>query len=121
MLKVTLDQKNLLAILEPDGALTEHDFNHAAQMIDPFIEKYGELNGILIYTKSFPGWKDFAALSRHIRFIRNHHRKIKRLAFASDTSVIELSKTVAKPFVDAEIKLFSYDEFEKAKAWIIHG
>ena len=121
MLKVTLDQKNLLAILEPDGALTEHDFNHAAQMIDPFIEKYGELNGILIYTKSFPGWKDFAALSRHIRFIRNHHRKIKRLAFASDTSVIELTKTIARPFVDAEIKLFSYDEYEKAKKWIVHG
>jgi len=121
MLKVILDKKNALAILELNEALSEDDFNHAAQIIDPFIKEHGMLNGIVIYTKSFPGWKNFAALSRHIRFIKKHHRKIKRLAFATDTSVIALTEVVARPFIAAEIKLFDYNAFEKAKKWVIEG
>ena len=121
MMKVTLDKKNALAVLEPSEALAEDDFTHAAQIIDPFIKAQGKLNGIIIHTKSFPGWKNYAALSRHIRFIKNHHRRIKRLAFASDTLAIALTKTIAKPFLAVEIKIFEYDKFEEAKKWVIEG
>ena len=119
MLEVKIDKENALAILEPHGALSKEDFDNAAKKIDPFIlESDGKLNGIIIYTKSFPGWEDFAALSRHITFVKNHHKKIKRLAFVTDTSVIEFSKVIAAPFVDAEIKVFAYNDFEEAKKWV---
>ncbi|BAF72131.1 STAS/SEC14 domain-containing protein [Sulfurovum sp. NBC37-1] len=119
MLEVNIDKENALAVLEPHGALSKKDFDNAAKVIDPFIlESDGKLNGIIIYTKSFPGWEDFAALSRHITFVKNHHQKIRRLAFVTDTSVIEFSKMIAAPFVDAEIKVFDYDDFEEAKSWI---
>jgi len=118
MLKTTLDREHMLAVLEPDGALDREDFDNAVGRIDPFIEEHGKLNGIIIYTESFPGWKDFAALSRHITFIRNHHQKIKRLAFVTDTEVINYTKTIASPFIEAEIKVFPYMAFEKAKAWV---
>ena len=121
MLKVTLDKKNALVILAPNEALSKDDFNQAARIIDPFIKEHGMLNGIVIYTKSFPGWKDFAALSRHIRFIKKHHRKIKKLAFATDTSVIALTEVMARPFIAAEMKVFEYNAFEKAKKWVIEG
>ena len=119
MLEVKIDKENGLAILKPHGALSKEDFDSAAMVIDPFIvESEGKLNGIIIYTKSFPGWEDFAALSRHITFVKNHHKKIKRLAFVTDTSVIEFSKVIAAPFVEAEIKVFDYDDFDEAKKWV---
>ena len=119
MLEVKIDKENGLAILEPHDALSKEDFDNAAKVIDPFIlESEGKLNGIIIYTKSFPGWEDFAALSRHITFVKNHHKKIKRLAFVTDTSVIEFSKVIAAPFVEAEIKVFDYDDFDEAKKWV---
>jgi len=118
MLHVTLDKEKQLAVLEPDGALSKEDFDNAVKLIDPFIEEEGKLNGIVIYTKSFPGWEDFAALSRHFTFIKNHHQKIRRLAFATDTAVMDFTKAIAAPFVDAQIKVFPYAQFEEAKAWV---
>jgi len=118
MLKVELDKENAIAIFEPHGALSKEDFDKAAMVIDPFIKETNKLNGIIIYTESFPGWENFAGLSEHIVFIKNHHRKIKRLAFVTDTKVIDYAKTIAKPFVEAEIKVFTYSEFDKAKAWV---
>ena len=119
MLKVRLDKEDGIAVIEPEGALTKEDFDNAAKVIDPFIlESEGKLNGIIIYTQSFPGWKDFAGLSRHITFIKNHHKKIKRLAFVTDTSVIEYAKAIAEPFLEAEIKVFDYDDFDRAKEWV---
>jgi hypothetical protein len=119
MLKVRLDKEDGIAVIEPEGALTKEDFDNAAKVIDPFIlESEGKLNGIIIYTQSFPGWKDFSGLSRHITFIKNHHKKIKRLAFVTDTSVIEYTKAIAEPFLEAEIKVFDYDDFDGAKEWV---
>jgi len=119
MLKVKLDKENALVILEPHGALTKDDFDKAAVVIDPFIEEMGKLNGVVIYVESFPGWENFAGLSEHIVFIKNHHKKIKRLAFATDTTVINYTKAIAEPFIEAEIKVFPYAEFDKAKAWVV--
>lgn len=55
MLSVEIDEKNGIAILEPDGPLSKDDFVHAAKVIDPYIEKTGQFNGLLVHTKSFPG------------------------------------------------------------------
>ena len=121
MLHVTIDKEHKLAVLEPDGALSKEDFDNAIKVIDPFIEENGKLNGIVIATESFPGWEDFAALSRHFTFIKNHHQKIERLAFATDTGVIAFSKSIAAPFVSAEIKVFPFEQFEEAKEWVATG
>ena len=119
MLQVNIDVENKLVVLEPEGALTKEDFDNAVESIDPFIEQNGKLNGIVIYTESFPGWEDFAALSRHIVFIKNHHQKIKRLAFATNTNVIDYTKAIASPFISAKIEVFPFAKFEEAKAWVL--
>jgi len=121
MLKVTLDKKNSIAILEPQGALSKEDFDAAVKIIDPYIEENGKLNGLIIETESFPGWDDFAALSRHITFVKNHHKKIKRLAFVTDSVVGNLAEKVADHFVEAQIKSFSFGEMNEAREWILKG
>ena len=62
MLTVNLNEIKGIAILEPDGKLSENDFKSAAKIIDPYIKKSGKLNGIIIHVKSFPGWESFSAL-----------------------------------------------------------
>jgi len=119
MLNITLDRKEAMIILEPHGALCKDDFDIAVKVIDPFILKHGKLDGLIIYTESFPGWKDFAALSRHIIFVKNHHQKIKRLAFVTDSTVGSVVETIASHFVKAEIKNFAFGQLDEAKAWIL--
>ena len=76
MLNVSLDRLEGIAVLEPQGELTQEDFVAASDKIDPYIEKHGELNGLLISTESFPGWNSFGALISHLRFIKDHHQDI---------------------------------------------
>ena len=121
MLSVKIDEENRVAVLQPEGPLSESDFRSAARAIDPLIEKSGRLNGIIIYTKSFPGWDSFAALVSHLRFVKDHHRKISRVALVTDSSIGKFAEPVASHFVKAELRSFPYQAYEDAIKWIIEN
>jgi hypothetical protein len=121
MLSVTIDEENGIVVLEPEGPLSKIDFESAARIIDPYIEDANQLIGLIIHTKSFPGWDSFAALVSHLRFVKEHHKKILRVAFATDSVVGSFAESVASHFVNAEIKHFPYQELEQAKLWIANN
>ena len=118
MLHIKIDEAHGIAILEPDGALSKTDFQSAAAIIDPFIEKAGRLNGIIIHTASFPGWDSFAALFSHLTFVKDHHKKVSRVAFVTDSVVGNFAETVGSHFINAKVKLFPFQEMGKATLWI---
>ena len=119
MLNIKLNEKDLIAVLEPDGALSEKDFILARATIDPFIEEHGNLNGLVIYVKSFPGWDSFAALIKHLKFVREHHKKVSHIAFVTDSFVGEVAERIGSHFVNAKVKNFAFNELEDAKKWIL--
>ncbi|MEA1922121.1 MAG: STAS/SEC14 domain-containing protein [Pseudomonadota bacterium] len=117
MLTVDLMEKEGIALLRPEGALTEEDFKYAARIIDSYIENSGKLNGIIINVRSFPGWASFSALTKHLSFIKEHHKKVSRVAFSTDSPLLEFAEPIARHFVDAEIKHFSFNELNNAIEW----
>ena len=121
MLSVKLDESNGIALFEPRGALSEADFRRASRAIDEWIGKSGRFEGLVIHTRMFPGWDSFGALLSHLTFIRDHHKRIRRVAFATDTPIGPLAEKIARHFVSAEIRLFPYREFEAARAWAADG
>ncbi|MFT5395129.1 MAG: hypothetical protein ACI85N_000310 [Gammaproteobacteria bacterium] len=118
MLNINLNEKEGIVLLEPEDALSEEDFTAAARIVDPYIGKTGKLNGVIIHVKSFPGWDSFAALIKHLRFVKDHHQKIACVAFATDSPIGELAEHVASHFVNAEIKHFDFNELNEANNWI---
>jgi hypothetical protein len=121
MLKVDLDKTVGIATLEPEGELAESDFSAAAGIIDPYLEQVGELKGIIIHTKSFPGWSSFSSLIAHLKFVREHHTKISRVAFVTDSPIGNFAEHVASHFVKAEIRNFDFCELETSRKWILDG
>ena len=119
MLNVNLNEMDGIAILEPDSKLSEADFKSAAKIIDLYIEKSGKLNGIIIHVKSFPGWDSFSTLLSHLRFIKEHHKKVSHVALATDSPIGGFAQHVASHFISAKIKSFPFSELEQAKEWII--
>lgn len=119
MLDVTIDQVNHIAILEPDGPLSESDFKAASATVNTLIEQSGHLKGIVIHAKSFPGWDSIAALVAHLKFIKDHHQKLSRVALATESVAAHIAEVFASHFVMAEIKIFSYEDIEKATQWVI--
>jgi hypothetical protein len=115
MLSVKIE--NGIAILEPKGELSSDDFKSISNVIDPYIQKHGKLQGAVIYVQSFPGWDSFAALSSHIHFIKEHHKKISRLAICTDSVIGNFAESIGNIFVNAEIKKFDYKDFNEAEIW----
>ena len=120
MLKVNFIESEGIAILEPDGKLSESDFITAAKIIDPYIEKIGELNGLIIHVKSFPGWDSFASFITHMKFVKDHHKKVSRIAFVTDSKMGSIAESIANHFISAEIKSFAFNELEVSKKWVLN-
>ena len=121
MLNITLDEDNDLAIFEPDATLSEEDFKSAARIIDRYINESGTLSGLIIATKTFPGWESFTALMSHLSFVKYHHQKVSFVAFVTDSAVGNLAEHIANHFISAEIRSFKFNELHAAKQWIIHS
>jgi hypothetical protein len=107
-----------ILVVEPQGALEAADFAALTREVDPYIEENGKLRGVLIQSESFPGWGDFGALISHLRFIRDHHRDIDRVAAVTDSAFLSIAPSVASHFVKAEVRHFDFGEREAAIAWL---
>ncbi|MGK2908124.1 MAG: STAS/SEC14 domain-containing protein [Desulfuromonadales bacterium] len=114
--EVMLDEKIL--IITPEGALKSADFERLTEEVDPYIEAMGPLNGLMIYTESFSGWENFAALLSHMKFVKEHHHNIKKVAAVTDSGFLSILPRVANYFVQAEVKHFSYKEKNFALDWL---
>jgi len=119
MLKVTINEADSIAVIEPDSALSQKDFEMASAIIDPFIERCGLLKGVIIHSKEFPGWDSFAALLTHLRFVRDHHRKVARVAIVTDSLLGDFGEHVSGHFILAEVKHFGFHAFKEARLWVL--
>lgn len=107
-----------ILIVKPEGPLEKADFDRLKQVVDPFIEANGELRGLMIETESFPGWDDFAALTSHLEFVREHHRHIARVAAVTDSGFLSILPRIADHFIHAHIRHFDYSDREEALSWL---
>lgn len=121
MLAFDLDRGRGILLLKPQGALTAEDFQALARSVDPYLDQKGELLGLLIEAPAFPGWENFSAMLSHFRFVRDHHRRIRRLAVVSDSRFLSVAPKFAGHFVGAEVKTFEAANRGAALAWLEGG
>ena len=103
-------------VLKPDGPLEAADFRTLASHVDAYLEQHGTLRGVLIHAKTFPGWKDFGALLAHLKFVKQHHRRIEKVAIVADGGIATVMPFIASHFVHAQVKHFDHAHDENA-AW----
>jgi hypothetical protein len=104
-------------VVEVKQPLRSQDFDALAVTADTWIEAHGSLQGLVIHAREFPGWENFGSLLRHLRFVRDHHRKVKRIALAADAKLATLAPKIGEHFIQAEVKSFGYDALDTAIAW----
>ena len=121
MIDHTLDTEHSILHVRPKAALAKEDFEQLAAAVDPHIEATGDLAGLIIETPSFPGWSSLGAMVAHFRFVRDHHRKIRKIAAVTDSALGNVAERLASHFVAAEIKRFDSGEIDAARQWILSG
>ena len=118
MIEHSLDPTRAVLHVRPKSALEKADFAQLAKTVDPYIEKHGSLAGILIEIAQFPGWDSLGAMAAHFRFVRDHHKKVKKVALVTDSKLGDVAPRLAAHFVAAEIRHFRAAELEAARAWV---
>jgi hypothetical protein len=105
-------------LVEPRGTLRASDFDALDAAADTWIESgEGSLRGVVVHARQFPGWDNLGSLLRHVRFVRDHHRKVRRVALAADGAMAQIAPALVDHFVQAELKQFGADDLEAAIVW----
>src|SRR5262249_54863257 len=121
MIEAELLRDKGILVITPKGALSADDFRRVAALVDPYIADKGLLTGIRVRAPSFPGWDSFASLVEHLKFVRDHHRKVTRVAAVTDSDFIKIARAIATHFAQPEIKVFPAAEEAGALGWLEAG
>jgi hypothetical protein len=120
MIEHTLDTANSILYVRPKSSLEQSDFVQLTKAVDPYIEETGGLAGLIIEAPTFPGWESLGAMVAHIRFVRDHHKHIKKIGLVTNSAMGNVAEHLASHFVSAKIKHFSAEELEVAKQWVMN-
>jgi len=118
MLIISIDFPTLVVSIEPQGSLQESDFKELDEVIDPLIAEHGSLQGLLIHTKTFPGWSDFAGFLANRRFWKEHHKRIAKVALVTDSDLGGAAEFIANLLKLVDAKHFACTDFKDARIWV---
>jgi hypothetical protein len=118
MIDYHLDKQDAILYVRPTGPLRQEDFEQLSHAVDQFIGETGSLSGLILEVVQFPGWEDLGAAVRHFRFVRDHHKKIRKIAVVTDSRLGFAAEHITSHFVSAEIKRFPQGQVEAARVWI---
>jgi hypothetical protein len=121
MIEYDLDTEHSILRVRPKSAIEQDDSTKIAKAVDPHIEATGGLAGVIVEAPGFPGWKGFGAMVNHFRFVRDHHKHVKKIAVVTDSALGDFAEHLASHFVSAEIKHFPAGHGEEAQQWILKG
>lgn len=118
MITVEVDPDSNVAILQPQGSITENDFETVRKIVDPYIDKTGRLDGVIVQARRFPDSEALRNLSSHMRFTHDQQERVSRVAVVSDSAMGNVKETLSENFTHADIQTFPFQDFEKAKRWV---
>ncbi|MCP5544459.1 MAG: STAS/SEC14 domain-containing protein [Akkermansiaceae bacterium] len=117
MVDVAILPTNVL-VLRPSGPIESADIAEVREKVDGLLAGGDRLTGVLIEATAFPGWKDFAAMTSHFRFVRDHQKDIPRVAIVTDNHFLHALPKLARHFVRAEFRHFAAGRRDEALEWI---
>jgi hypothetical protein len=115
------EQEGIEEIIFESGKLEATDFDDISRDIDPYIRKNGRLNGMLFETDKMPRFKNFAAVRSRLRFLRDHVKKIDRVALVTDSKALARMPGIVNHFVAPEMRAFDRAHRDQARTWLATG
>lgn len=106
-----------VVLVEVSDPLRTADFVLLAEIVDEWLADHPTLQGVVVHTRRVPGWATPGSLLRHIGFVRGHHRRIERVALASDTRAASVLPRVITRVIHPQVRAFGYERLDDAIAW----
>jgi len=113
------DDYHGVLLLDVKAPFCEEDFITISNIIDPYFSSKGELAGVIVNSKKFPYWTSLRNRSQYLEFAKNNHGKFKKSALSMGGFFAKIVARIARGRVHPEIKVFKYNQVERAQDWIL--
>ena len=102
----------------PSEKLTEADFHGLAPQVDAIISKFGQAR-LLIDVSAFNGWESYGAFQAHASFIKNHQRKVERIAVIVGHDWQHWLVVAVRMFLHPDARAFDKSAEHEARRWVV--
>lgn len=106
--------------ITPTGPLREQEIEQLAEELEGIRRRNRRLCGLLIHTKTFPGYESFSDVIAHSKLIKNRLDMVDKVAIATDSPVAGLAELVGRSLAKVDVKRFSYDAKDEAEKWLLN-
>jgi hypothetical protein len=117
MIKTEIISANALRIIAPEK-LKADDFRQLAPQVDSLISQHGKIR-LLIDASGFNGWENVAAFANHVGFVKNHQRKVERIAVIAAHGWQHWVIGAVKMFLHPDVRAFDKNHESEALQWIV--
>jgi SpoIIAA-like len=117
MIKTEIISANALKITAPDK-LKGDDFRQIAPQVDSLIRQHGQIR-LLIDASGFNGWENIAAFEHHAGFIKNHQRKVERIAVIAAHEWQHWLIGALRIFLHPQVRAYDKNHEREALKWIV--
>lgn len=118
MINYSIIEPEGILVVKVDAALSKEDFAALSSAVNAYLADHTKLRGVLIHAKTFPGWQTFGGFGAHMDFIREHYKKVERVALVTDSSMVEVAELFAKYLSTVKVRHFEYAEETEAMDWL---
>ncbi|MFW6223012.1 MAG: STAS/SEC14 domain-containing protein [Bacteroidota bacterium] len=113
--------KHNLVAFKVKGKIEKSDYDKLNALLDKNAREYDAQKVYLeIEPENIEGLEP-QALWEDIKTFFKHIRKLEKLAIVGDSSVVEKTTQLSKPFVSGEVRYFPGNQAIAAKEWIKKG
>jgi SpoIIAA-like len=117
MIKTEIISTNALRIIAPEKVNAE-DSRQIAPQVDSLISQHGRIR-LLVDASRFNGRENFAAFANHVWFIKNHQRKVERIAVIAARDWQHWVIGAVRMFLHLEVRAFDKSHESEALQWIV--
>ena len=116
MLKVQFDG-DVLGV-RPEGPITRDDVATLTQAAEAYLAGHPKIAGVMVETRTFPGFASVGAFADYARFIADHHARVRRLALVTDSALAPIAEFMANHVVGVAMRHYPFAEGAAALAWL---
>ncbi len=116
MITLTTLSDNIIKV-QVTGTLEESDFQKLGAEIDTLLAQYVSVR-LLVDATTFNGWSNMQAATNHFKLVRDHQKRVERIALIAGHAWQHWVAGMMSVFVHPQVKVFDATEQMEAEAWV---
>ena len=100
------------------GPIAREDVATLTRTADEYLAGHPNIAGVMVETRTFPGFASVGAFTDYARFIADRHARERRIALVTDSALAPVAEFMANHVVGVQMRHYSFAEGATALTWL---